>query len=241
MTQLLSLTELSYFLLQLNRCIADCLGIKHTAWKTDGNKSSWADSSTNRDKMKSDGLGASGHTAATNRNSTNKALKHDDLKGKDSKKAVCKMTKESKIGEKMPSPKARAVIKPKTENNGNAKTESVLAKQDSDRSLSSGGHKNAGSGKLVKNQEGKTAGARPKVHSGSSSVQIRAKPLKKTTGKESPSLVAIETSSKSANSSSDLQVSIEQLDEPKEEKLVDESKKHSGNHWGFLRMQNKYY
>lgn len=184
--------------------------------------------------MKSDGLGASGHTAATNRNSSNKALKHDDLKGKDSKKAVCKMTKESKMGEKMPSPKARAVIKPKAENNGNAKTENLLTKQDSDRSSSSGGHKNSGSSKAVKNQDGKTAGARPKVHSGSSSVQIKAKPLKKATGKESPSLVGTETSSKLANSSTDLQTSIEHLDEPKEEKLAEEIKKHSGNHQRFL-------
>ncbi|XP_053103979.1 BTB/POZ domain-containing protein 8 isoform X2 [Hemicordylus capensis] len=211
---------------QLNRCITDSVGIKHTSWKTDGKKNSWGNSSTNQDKMKSDGLGASGHTSATNRNSTNKALKHDDLKGKDSKKAVCKITKESKMGEKTPSPKARAVIKPKSENNGNGKAESLLTKQDSDRSLSSGGHKNAGSGKAVKNQESKTAGARPKVLPGSSGVQIKAKPLKKTTGKESP-LMGTETPNKFTNSSTDLQMSTEHLDEAKEEKLADESKKYS--------------
>lgn len=180
--------------------------------------------------MKSDGLGASGHTSATNRNSTNKALKHDDLKGKDGKKAVCKMTKESKMGETTPSPKARAVIKSKTENNGNAKTEGALTKQDSDRSLSAGSHKNVGSGKVLKNQEGKTAGARPKVLPGSSSIQVKAKQLKKATGKESPSLMGTETLSKSTNSSTDLQMSIEQLDEFKEEK-IDEGKKHSGSNW----------
>ncbi|XP_062992487.1 BTB/POZ domain-containing protein 8 [Elgaria multicarinata webbii] len=212
---------------QLNRCTTDTSGIKHTAWKADGKQNGWGDSSTNQDKMKSDGLGASGHTSATNRNSTNKALKHDDLKGKDSKKTVCKMTKESKMGEKTPSPKARAVIKPKIENNGNAKSESLLTKQDSDRSLSASGHKNAGSGKALKNQEGKTAGARPKVLSASSNVQIKAKPLKKTTGKESPSLIGTETLSKSTNSSTDLRMSIEHLDEPKEEKLADERKKHA--------------
>ncbi|XP_061489649.1 BTB/POZ domain-containing protein 8 isoform X2 [Rhineura floridana] len=212
---------------QLNRCITDNSGIKHTAWKADGQKNSWGGSSTNQNKMKSDGLGASGHTSATNRNGTNKALKHDDLKGKDNKKAVCKMMKESKMGEKMPSPKARAVIKPKTENNGNVKAESLLTKQDSDRSSSASGHKNAGSGKALKNQEGKTSGARPKVLTGSSSVQIKAKPLKKTSGKESPSSMGTETLSKSTNSSTDLQVSIEQLDELKEEKLTEESKKHS--------------
>ncbi|XP_044288286.1 BTB/POZ domain-containing protein 8 isoform X3 [Varanus komodoensis] len=211
---------------QLNRCSTDASGIKHTAWKADGKKNSWCGSFTNRDKMKSDGLGASGHTSATNRNSANKALKHDDLKGKDSKKAVCKMTKEAKMGEKTPSPKARAVIKPKTETNGNAKAESFLTKQDSDRSLSASGHKNAGSGKALKNQEGKSVGARPKVLSASSSVQIKAKPVKKPTGKESPSLIGTETLSKSTNSSTDLRMSIEHLDETKEEKLADEGRKH---------------
>ncbi|XP_044288288.1 BTB/POZ domain-containing protein 8 isoform X5 [Varanus komodoensis] len=210
----------------LNRCSTDASGIKHTAWKADGKKNSWCGSFTNRDKMKSDGLGASGHTSATNRNSANKALKHDDLKGKDSKKAVCKMTKEAKMGEKTPSPKARAVIKPKTETNGNAKAESFLTKQDSDRSLSASGHKNAGSGKALKNQEGKSVGARPKVLSASSSVQIKAKPVKKPTGKESPSLIGTETLSKSTNSSTDLRMSIEHLDETKEEKLADEGRKH---------------
>ncbi|XP_033006990.1 BTB/POZ domain-containing protein 8 [Lacerta agilis] len=212
---------------QLNRCTTDNSGLKHPALKAYRKQNSWGGSCTNQDKMKSDGLGASGHTSATNRNGTNKTLKHDDLKGKDNKKAVCKMMKESKMGEKTPSPKARAVIKPKTENNGNAKAESLLTKQDSERSLSAGGHKNVGSGKASKNQEGKTAGARPKVLPGSSSVQIKAKPLKKTSGKESPSLMGTETLSKSTNSSTDLRMSIEQLDELKEEKLTDESKKHS--------------
>ncbi|XP_042318885.1 BTB/POZ domain-containing protein 8 isoform X2 [Sceloporus undulatus] len=212
---------------QLNRCITDASGINHTAWRADGKKNSWGGSSTNQDKMKSDGLGASGHTSATNRNSTNKALKHDDLKGKDSKKAVCKMTKEAKMGEKMPSPKARAVIKPKTENNGNSKMESLLTKQDSERSSSTSGHKNAGSGKALKNQEGKTAGARPKVLPGNSNIHIKAKPLKKTNGKESPSVMGTEALSKSNNSSTDLRMSIEQLDESKDEKAVDEGKKHS--------------
>lgn len=180
--------------------------------------------------MKSDGLGASGHPSTTNRNSTNKALKHDDLKVKDGKKSVCKLAKESKMGEKMPSPKARAVIKPKTENNGNTKAEGLLSKQDSDRPLFASGHKNAGSGKTVKNQEGKTAGARPKVLPGSSSVQIKAKTLKKSTGKDSPSLVTSTGSlSKLTDSSTDLQMSIERLDEPKEDKFADEGKKHAGN------------
>nr|XP_056700722.1 BTB/POZ domain-containing protein 8 [Euleptes europaea] len=213
---------------QLNRCISDSFVIKSTPWETVRKKNCWGNSSTNQDKMKSDGLGASGHTSTTNRSSTNKALKHDELKGKDGKKTGCKITKESKMGEKMPSPKARAVIKPKTENNGNVKAESLLTKQDSEQSFPTSGHKNSGSGKAMKNQESKAAGARPKTLTGSSSVQIKAKPLKKATGKESPSLLTgIGTLSKSDNSSTDLRMSIEQLDEPKEEKLPDEGKKHS--------------
>lgn len=185
--------------------------------------------------MKSDGIGASGHTSTTNRNSTNKALKHDDLKGKDGKKTGCKITKEPKLGEKMPSPKARAVIKPKPENNGNIKAEGLLTKQDSERSLPTTGHKNAGSVKSMKNQEIKAAGARPKTLPGSSNGQIKAKPLKKATGKESPSLLTgTGTLSKSDNSSTDLRMSIEQLDETKDEKLPDEGKKHSGNNWRLI-------
>uniref|UniRef100_A0A8D0GE51 BTB/POZ domain-containing protein 8 n=1 Tax=Sphenodon punctatus TaxID=8508 RepID=A0A8D0GE51_SPHPU len=210
---------------QLNRCITDSAVPKHT-WKEERQKNCWGDSSTNQDKMKSDGLGASGHTSTTNRNTNNKASKHDDLKGKESKKAVSKIAKDSKTGEKLASPKARAIIKPKIENNGNAKSENLITKQDSDRSLSASGRKNAATGKGVKNQEGKSAGARPKVLTGSSSVQIKAKPLKKTTEKESPSL-GTETVSKSTNSSTDLQISNELPDEPKEGKQVDEERKHS--------------
>ncbi|XP_037762372.1 AP2-interacting clathrin-endocytosis protein isoform X2 [Chelonia mydas] len=212
---------------QLNRRITDSVDIRHTSWKVNSKRDYWGDSFTNQDKMKSDGLGASGHTSSTNRNTANKTSKHDDLKGKDSKKTVSKITKDSKTGEKVASPKARAVIKPKTESNGNAKAESLITKQDSERSSSSG-QKNSGSGKGVKNQEGKSSGARPKVLTGSPSVQIKTKPLKKTTGKESPSLVTeTGTFSKSANSSTDLQISNEQLDEPKEDKPVDEGKKHT--------------
>ncbi|KAM7161948.1 BTB/POZ domain-containing protein 8 isoform 1-T1 [Macrochelys suwanniensis] len=212
---------------QLNRRITDSVDIRHTSWKVKGKRDYWGNSFTNQDKMKSDGLGASGHTSSTNRNTANKTSKHDDLKGKDSKKTVSKITKDSKTGEKVASPKARAVIKPKIESNGNAKAESLITKQDSERSSASG-QKNSGSGKGVKNQEGKSSGARPKVLTGSPSVQIKTKPLKKTTGKESPSLVTeTGTFSKSTDSSTDLQISNEQLDEPKEDKPVDEGKKHT--------------
>ncbi|NXA22091.1 K1107 protein, partial [Ibidorhyncha struthersii] len=211
---------------QLNKSITESVAIRNTSWTEHGKKDCWGDSSTNQDKMKSDGLGASGHTSSTNRNTTNKASKHEDVKGKDGKKLVSKITKDSKPGEKAASPKARAVIKTKIENNGNVKAESMLTKQDIEKTSSASGQKNSGSGKGLKNHEGKIAGARPKVLTVTSSVQIKTKPLKKATGKESPSSVTMAgTSSKSANSSIDIQTASEQTEEPKEDKLVEEGKK----------------
>ncbi|NXL55917.1 K1107 protein, partial [Chordeiles acutipennis] len=211
---------------QLNKSITESVGIKSTSWTEHSKQDCWGDSSTNLDKMKSDGLGASGHTSSTNRNTVNKASKHEDVKGKDGKKIVSKITKDSKPGEKAVSPKAKAVIKTKIENNGNVKAESMLTKQDIEKTSSASGQKNSGSGKGLKNHEGKIAGARPKVLTVTSSVQIKTKPLKKTTGKESPSLVTVAgTSSKSANSSRDIQTASEQTEEPKEDKSVEEGKK----------------
>lgn len=179
--------------------------------------------------MKSDGLGASGH-ASTNRTTVNKTSKHEDVKGKDGKKLVSKITRDSKPGEKAASPKPRAVIKTKIENNGNVKAESMLTKQDTEKTSSASGQKNSGSSKGLKNHEGKIAGARPKVLTVTSSMQNKTKPLKKTTGKESPSLVTVgANSSKSANSNMDIQTVAEQTEEPKEDKLVEEGKKQTGN------------
>ncbi|NWH36250.1 K1107 protein, partial [Chloropsis hardwickii] len=203
---------------QLNKTTAASVGIRNTSWAEHGKKDCWGDSPTNQDKMKSDGLGASGH-ASTNRNTVNKTSKHEDVKGKDGKKLVSKITKDSKPGEKAAVPKARAVIKTKIENNGNVKAESMLTKQDIEKTSSASGQKNSGSSKGLKNHEGKIAGARPKVLTVTSSMQNKTKPLKKTTGKESPSLVTA-TSSKSANSDLD-----EQPEEPKEDKSVEEGKK----------------
>ncbi|KFQ53733.1 Uncharacterized protein KIAA1107 [Nestor notabilis] len=211
---------------QLNKSITESVGVRNTSWTEHTKKDCWGDSCTNQDKMKSDGLGASGHTSSTNRNTVNKASKHEDVKGKDGKKLVSKITKDSKPGEKAASPKARAVIKTKPENNGNGKAESTLTKQEIEKTSSIGGQKNSGSGKGLKNHEGKTAGARPKVLTVTSSVQIKTKPLKKPTGKESPSSVtAAGTSSKSPNSNTDTQTASEQTEELKEEKLVEEGKK----------------
>uniref|UniRef100_A0A8D0F5W3 BTB/POZ domain-containing protein 8 n=1 Tax=Strix occidentalis caurina TaxID=311401 RepID=A0A8D0F5W3_STROC len=225
---------------QLNKSITESVGIRNTSWTEHSKKDCWGDSSSNQDKMKSDGLGASGHTSSTNRNSANKASKHEDVKGKDGKKLGSKITKDSKPGEKAASPKARAVIKTKTENNGNVKAESMLTKQDTEKTSSTSGQKNSGSGKGLKNHEGKIAGARPKVLTVTSSVQIKTKPLKKTTGKESPSLVTVAgTSSKPANSNIDIQTASEQTEEPKEDKLVEEGKKQTGNFLTFFFLKTE--
>ncbi|NXP00015.1 K1107 protein, partial [Certhia brachydactyla] len=212
---------------QLNKATTASVGIRNTSWAEDGKKDCWGDSSINQDKMKSDGLGASGH-ASTNRNAVNKTSKHEDVKGKDGKKLVSKITKDSKAGEKAALPKARAVIKTKIENNGNVKAESLLTKQDIEKTSSASGQKNSGSSKGLKNHEGKIAGARPKVLTVTSSMQNKTKPLKKTTGKESPSLVTVAaTSSKSANSNTDIQTVGEQTEEPKDDKSAEEGKSQS--------------
>ncbi|NWU21455.1 K1107 protein, partial [Dyaphorophyia castanea] len=210
---------------QLNKTTTTSVGIRNTSWAEHSKKDCGGDSSTNQDKMKSDGLGASGH-ASTNRTTVNKTSKHEDVKGKDGKKLVSKITKDSKPGEKAASPKARAIIKTKIENNGNVKAESMLTKQDIEKTSSTSGQKSSGSSKGLKNHEAKIAGARPKVLTVTSSMQNKTKPLKKTTGKESPSLVTVAaTSSKSANSNMDIQTAGEWTEEPKEDKLVEEGKK----------------
>ncbi|NXI69015.1 K1107 protein, partial [Anseranas semipalmata] len=224
---------------QLNKSVTESVGIRNTSWTEHGKKDCRGDSSTNQDKMKSDGLGASGHASSTNRNTANKTSKHEDVKGKDGKKTVSKITKDSKPGEKAASPKARAVIKTKTENNGNAKAESMLTKQDIEKTSSASGQKYSGSGKGLKNHEGKVAGARPKMLTVTSSVQIKTKPLKKNTGKESPSIVTVAgTSSKLTNSSTDIQTAGEQTEEPKEDKLVEEEKKHTAITKSSLKTSN---
>ncbi|NWX55251.1 K1107 protein, partial [Promerops cafer] len=223
---------------QLNKATTASVGIRKTSWAEHGKKDCWGDSSTNQDKMKSDGLGASGH-ASTNRNTVNKTSKHEDVKGKDGKKLVSKITKDSKPGEKAALPKARAVIKTKIENNGNVKAESMLTKQDTEKTSSASGQKNSGSSKGLKNHEGKIAGARPKVLTVTSSTQNKTKPLKKTTGKESPSLVTVATtSSKSANSNMDIQTAGEQTEEPKEDKSVEEGKKQTVKTKASVKVSN---
>ncbi|NXC50978.1 K1107 protein, partial [Penelope pileata] len=224
---------------QLNKPITESVGKRNTSRTEHGKKDCWGDSATNQDKMKSDGLGAAGHASSTNRTAASKTSKHEDLKGKDGKKAVSKVTKDSKAGEKAASPKARAVIKTKIENNGNAKAESTFTKQDAEKTSSASGQKNSGSGKGLKNHEGKIAGARPKALPVTSSVQIKTKPLKKSTGKESPSTASVAgTPSKITNSSTDIQAASEQAEETKEEKLVEEGKKHTAITKSSLKTPN---
>lgn len=176
--------------------------------------------------MKSDGLGASGHSSSTNRNTINTTLKHDDLKEKDGIKIAPKITKELKSGGGNVSGKPKAIIKPKTENNDNAKSANISPRQVVERSAiaATNGHKNALNGKRVRNQEGQITGARPKVLTGNSNGQARAKPLKKATGKDSPCLGIARPSSRSTNSSVELLVSTECLDEPKENGSIGEEK-----------------
>ena len=192
-------------------------------------KECWNCPSTNQ-KMKSDGLGASGHSSSTNRNTIHKTSKHDDLKEKDHTKTVSKITKELKSGGKSVSGKPKAIIKPKTENNDNAKSANMSSRQVVERSATAAanGHKNTLNGKGVRNQ-GQVTGARPKVLTGNLNVQARAKPLK--TGKDSPCLSMTERSSRSTNSSMEFLVSTESLDEPKENGSTEE--KPSGHKLSF--------
>uniref|UniRef100_A0A8D2APZ0 BTB/POZ domain-containing protein 8 n=1 Tax=Sciurus vulgaris TaxID=55149 RepID=A0A8D2APZ0_SCIVU len=204
---------------QQRRQVSDSSIIKNKSWRE--NNKCWSSLSTNQ-KMKSDGL-ASGHSSNTNRNSINKTLKHDDLKEKDSTKVTFKSTKELKTGGKNISGKPKTVIKPKIENNDNAKLDNLPPKVvEKSTTAAATGHKNSVNGKGVKNQEGQITGARPKVFTGNLNVQAKAKPLKKGTGKDSPCLSIAGPSSQSTNSSMELLISTECLGKPKENGSVEE-------------------
>ncbi|XP_038397312.1 BTB/POZ domain-containing protein 8 isoform X5 [Canis lupus familiaris] len=209
---------------QQRRQVSDSGVIKNKSWR--GNtKDCWSYPST-KQKMKSDGLGASGHSSNTNRNTVNKTLKHDDLKEKGGTKVASKVSKELKTGGKNVSGKPKAVIKSQTENSDNAKSANASPRQAVERSaaVSANGQKNSLNEKGVRNQEGHITGARPKVLTGTLNVQAKAKPLKKVTGKDSPCLSIAEPASRSTNSSMELLISTECLDEPKENGAVGEEK-----------------
>ncbi|XP_038600625.1 BTB/POZ domain-containing protein 8 isoform X2 [Tachyglossus aculeatus] len=200
---------------QQNRSISDFNNLKNRPWRKKDEQNSWNLSCSDQKKMKSDGLGASGPASSSNKATMNKTTKHDDLKGKDAKKVASKITKDFKTGEKVLSGKPKAVIKSKIDNNDHCKAEKLLIRQDSEKSSASNGHRGSVSGKEVKNPEGKSVGARPKVLPGSSSSQTKTKPLKKATGKETACRDPEGISSKSVHSSLDLLTPSECPDEPK--------------------------
>ncbi|XP_058159154.1 BTB/POZ domain-containing protein 8 isoform X2 [Dasypus novemcinctus] len=209
---------------QQRRQVSDSGAIKDRSWTGNNKKECWSLPSTNQ-KMKSDGLGASGHSSSSNRN-INKTLKHDNLKEKDSTKAASKTTKDLKTEGKNVPGKPRAIIKPKTENSNNARSENMSPRQVMERSATTAtnGQKNSLNGKGESIQGGQITGARPKVLAGNLNAQAKAKPLKKVTGKDSPCLSITGPSSKSTNSSMELLISTQSLDEPKENGLIGEKK-----------------
>ncbi|KAG9483164.1 hypothetical protein GDO78_009225 [Eleutherodactylus coqui] len=116
-------------------------------------------------KMKSDSLGASGHTTHITRNSSGKG-KEDDVKGKDVKKAVTKGAKEAKPTEKTATARPKITLKTKSENNDQSKTETCASKGDT-----ASPPKLASSGRMV---------TRPKMTNGSSNPPAKVKSLKKS-------------------------------------------------------------
>ncbi|KAM6217489.1 BTB/POZ domain-containing protein 8 isoform 2-T2 [Rhynchocyon petersi] len=202
----------------------------------DNKKECWSYPSTDQ-KMKSDGLGAPGHSSSSNRNTINKTVKHDDLKEKNGTKIASTVTKDLKTGEKIVSGKPRAIIKPKTENSANAKSGNMSPRQVAGRATAASEQKNSLNGKGMKSQEGTITGARPKVLSGSLNVYAKAKPLKKdSTGKDSPGLSITGLSTKSTNSSMELLVSTGCL-ESKENGLIE--KKPSDDKLSFCDSQGQ--
>ncbi|XP_004619984.2 BTB/POZ domain-containing protein 8 isoform X1 [Sorex araneus] len=201
------------------RQVSDSGVIKNTSWKGNNKKGCWSYPSANQ-KMKSDGPLASGHSTSANRNTVSKILKPDDSKEKDGGKLASNIMKELKPGGKNVSAKPKAIIKPKTENSDNVKSINMPPRQTMERSaaaaVANGGQKALLNGKGVRNQEAQVTGARPKVLMGSLSMHAKAKPLKRATGKESPCPGITEPASRSTNSSMELLISTESLDEPKE-------------------------
>ncbi|XP_050632381.1 BTB/POZ domain-containing protein 8 isoform X2 [Macaca thibetana thibetana] len=213
---------------QQRKQVSDSGDIKIKSWRENNKKECWSYLSTNK-KMKSDGLGASGHSSSTNRNSINKTLKQDDVKEKDGTKIASKITKQLKTGGKNVSGKPKTIIKSKTGNGDNARLENMSPRQVVERSATAAaaaatGQKNLLNGKGVRNQEGQITGARPKVLTGNLNVQAKAKPLKKATGKDSPCLSIAGPSSRSTDSSMEFSISTECLDEPKENGSIGEEK-----------------
>ncbi|XP_067846019.1 BTB/POZ domain-containing protein 8 isoform X2 [Heptranchias perlo] len=129
-------------------------------------------------KMKSEGLGASVHTA--NGRMTASASRKDEAKGKDVKKANDKTPKSGKANEKSTSAKMNTPAKTRLE--AKAKGESIVSKAKGRSDSLSCQTDSTVDSKEVSGQDGKSnTGARPKVSLRSSSMQAKiGKPVKKT-------------------------------------------------------------
>ncbi|XP_031193051.1 AP2-interacting clathrin-endocytosis protein isoform X3 [Mastomys coucha] len=184
--------------------------IKIKPW-TENNKKPHRTYLSANQKMRSDGLGASGHASSSNRNSINKVSKHGDST------KMSKVMKEMKTGGKHVSGKSKATVKPQTENSDHTKVEglssSVVGRP---ARVAATGWKDPVHGKGVQNQEGETTGARPKVLTANPNVQGRAKPLPTLRGKDSICPTTVGPSSRSTNSSTELLASMGSVDETKE-------------------------
>ncbi|XP_041126419.1 AP2-interacting clathrin-endocytosis protein isoform X2 [Polyodon spathula] len=143
------------------------------------------------EKMKSDGLGAAGYTAAAGRVTSNKATKTNLSKGNDSSKPA----KDDKPTDKSLPAKTKAAAKAQPKNNGSAKAEGSAGSRDNTPPLSANGPRNVPSGKGIKDQDRKiNLGARPKAPASGAAGQTKsAKPAKTSVGKE-PLLAHKETS-----------------------------------------------
>ncbi|XP_050011545.1 BTB/POZ domain-containing protein 8 isoform X2 [Alexandromys fortis] len=165
-------------------------------------------------KMKSDGLGASGCMSSTSRSSVNKVFKHSD-----SAKAS-RVTKELRAGGRAAFAKSKAAAKPQTQDNGNAKPEDLSKVVGRPARVAAAGQEDSVPGKGIRNQEAQTTGARPKVLTANLNVQARAKPLKTRTGRDPSRATSAGPSSRSTNSSMELLTPTGCVDEPKEDGSV---------------------
>lgn len=138
--------------------------------------------------MKSDSLGASGHTTNLTRSSSGKG-KDDDVKGKDGKKVTSKLSKDPKQAEKTTTTRPKLIVKTKLENGDHAKTEGCTSKGDSASN--------------PKPESGRT-GARPKATNGSVNPTPKVKTLKKTGKDPASPVTGTLPSLKSANLNGEL-------------------------------------
>ncbi|XP_040589391.1 BTB/POZ domain-containing protein 8 isoform X2 [Mesocricetus auratus] len=194
---------------QQRRQGSDADVIKKKPW-TENNKNPYRTSLSTNQNMKSDGLGASGHTSSTNRSSVNKAFKQNDST------KVANVTRELKTGGKTVPRKSKAVTQPQTEHSDNTKLDDLSKAAGRPARGAATGHKDSAHGKGVRNREVQTTGARPKALSANLSVQARAKPLKTGTGKDPSCPTTVGPAGRSTNSSMELLTSTECADEPKE-------------------------